>query len=65
VTTGAAAAAAKTTGGGAVGTNCSTTSNEIARFALTEAEPAYGNGYAGGSSNGMILVSNIAYWVSI
>jgi hypothetical protein len=61
VTTGPAAAAAKTTGGGAVGTKCSTTSNEIARFALTEAEPAYGNGYAGGSSNGMILVSNIAY----
>lgn len=61
VTTGPAAVAAKTLGGGKVGTNCSTTSDQIARFALTEAEPAYGNGYAGGSSNGMIQVSNIAY----
>jgi hypothetical protein len=48
-------------GGGKVGTNCSTTGNQAARWALSEANPAYGNQYAGGSSSGMILVSNIAY----
>ena len=30
-------------------------------MALSEANPAQGNQYAGGSSNGMILVNNIAY----
>jgi hypothetical protein len=61
VTSGPGAVAAKTVGGGKVGTACSTTGNQAARWAFTEAEPAYGNQYAGGSSNGMILVNNIAY----
>jgi len=61
VTAGPSAVAAKTVGGGKVGSNCSTTGNQAARWALSEAEPAYGNQYAGGSSNGMILVNNIAY----
>jgi hypothetical protein len=61
VTSGPAAVAAKTVGGGKVGTACSTTGNQAARWALSEANPAYGNQYAGGSSSGMILVSNIAY----
>jgi len=61
VTAGPSAVAAKTVGGGKVGSNCSTTGNQAARWALSEAEPAYGNQYAGGSSNGMILVNNTAY----
>jgi hypothetical protein len=64
VTTGAAAIAAKTVAGGknqAAGTPCSTTGNEQARFALTEANSAYGNAYAGGGQSGMILVNTIAY----
>lgn len=61
VIAGPSAVAAKTVGGGKVGTNCSTTGNQAARWALSEAEPTYGNLYAGGSSNGMILVNNIAY----
>jgi hypothetical protein len=61
VTVGPAAVAAKTLGGGKVGSNCSTTGNQAARWALSEAEPAYGNQYAGGSSSGMILVNNTAY----
>jgi hypothetical protein len=61
VIAGPSAVAAKTVGGGKVGSNCSTTGNQAARWALSEAEPAYGNQYAGGSSNGMILVNNIAY----
>ncbi len=61
VTSGPSAVAAKTVGGGKVGSNCSTTGNQAARWALSEAEPAYGNQYAGGSSNGMILVNNTAY----
>jgi hypothetical protein len=61
VTAGPPAVAAKTVGGGKVGSNCSTTGNQAARWALSEANPAQGNQYAGGSSNGMILVNNIAY----
>jgi hypothetical protein len=61
VISGPSAVAAKTVGGGKVGSNCSTTGNQAARWALSEAEPAYGNQYAGGSSNGMILVNNTAY----
>jgi hypothetical protein len=60
-TSGPAATAAKTVGGGKVGTACSTTGNQQARFALTEANPAAGNQYAGGGASGMILVANTAY----
>ncbi len=54
VTTGPAAQAAGTTGGGAVGTNCSTTANQQARFALTEASPIQGNLYQGGGNSALI-----------
>jgi hypothetical protein len=43
------------------GQPCSVTGNEQARFALTEANPAYGNQYAGGGSSGMILVNTIGF----
>jgi Carboxypeptidase regulatory-like domain len=45
----------------APGAPCSVTGDQQLRYAFTEANPAYGNQYAGGSSNGMILVSNIGY----
>jgi Carboxypeptidase regulatory-like domain len=54
VTTGPAAQAAGTTGGGKVGSNCSTTANENARFALTEASPIQGNLYDGGTNSALI-----------
>ncbi|MGA7341429.1 MAG: carboxypeptidase regulatory-like domain-containing protein, partial [Terracidiphilus sp.] len=54
VTTGPAAQAAGTTGGGKVGANCSTTANENARFALTEASPVQGNLYDGGGNSALI-----------
>ena len=49
-----AAQAAGTVGGGAVGTNCSTTANEQARFILTEASPVQGNLYQGGGNSALI-----------
>ncbi|HEU5339885.1 carboxypeptidase-like regulatory domain-containing protein [Edaphobacter sp.] len=57
VTTGPAAHAAGTPG--AVGTPCSTTKNQQARFALTEANPSQGNQILGGS--GSYLVNNLAW----
>ncbi len=45
----------------AAGKPCSVTGNQRARFALTEANPAQGDGYAGGSSSGMILVNTIGF----
>ena len=60
VTTGPAAAAAGTTGGGAVGSACSTTKNQQARFALTEANPAQGNQIQGGGG-GSVLIGDTAY----
>jgi hypothetical protein len=57
VTLGPAAVAALTLGGGPVGTPCSTTGNQQARFLLTEANPSQGNQYAGGST----YVNDIAY----
>jgi hypothetical protein len=53
VTTGAAAVAAGTTSPKA-GSNCSTTTNQQARFALTEASPAQGNIYDGGSNSAYV-----------
>jgi len=71
VTTGPAAVASHTVGGGPVGTPCSVNStnqntklgiynNQQARFALTEANPAQGNYYSGGSG-GSLIESNSAY----
>ena len=57
VTTGPAATGAGTPG--AVGTACSTTKNQQARFALTEANPTQGNLILGG--NGSYLVNDIAW----
>jgi hypothetical protein len=54
VTTGPAAQAAGTVGGGKVGSNCSTTANEQARFILTEASPVQGNLYQGGGNSALI-----------
>jgi hypothetical protein len=45
---------------GAQGTNCSTTGNQNSRFALTIANPAQGNQYAGGGT-GSVMESNSAY----
>jgi hypothetical protein len=45
----------------ASGAPCSVTGDQQVRFALTEANPAQGNGYAGGSSSGMILVNTIGF----
>jgi hypothetical protein len=59
-TTGPAAKAAGTTGGGAVGTPCSSTKNQQARFALTEANPAYGNQIQGGGG-GSVLIGDTAH----
>jgi len=56
-TSGAAATAGKTVGGGAVGTPCSTTANQQARFLLTEANPGQGNQFVGGGG-GSVLESN-------
>jgi hypothetical protein len=53
VTTGAAAAAAGTANP-KVGSNCSTTANEQARFVLTEANPSQGNLYQGGGASALI-----------
>jgi Carboxypeptidase regulatory-like domain len=53
-----AAVAAKYSAPGAA---CSVPGDQQLRYAFTEANPAYGNQYAGGSSNGMILVSTNAY----
>lgn len=53
ITTGPAAAAGGTTNP-KVGSNCSTTGNEQARFALTEANPAQGNLFQGGSASAII-----------
>jgi hypothetical protein len=53
ITTGAAATAAKTTNPMA-GTPCSTTSNEQARFLLTEANPSQGNLYQGGGASALV-----------
>ncbi len=53
VTTGPAAQAAGTTSP-AVGSACSTTANQQARFALTEASPIQGNIYDGGSNSAYI-----------
>ena len=73
VTTGPAAAAAGTTGGGPVGTPCSvsspnltpalktrgvTKSNQPARLALAEANPAQGNYYSGGNGGSLIETNN-------
>jgi hypothetical protein len=58
---GPAAVAAKTVGGGKVGTACSTTGNQQARFAFTEANPAQGNQYGGGAANGVIQINTNAY----
>jgi hypothetical protein len=55
VTTGPAAVAAKTLGGGPVGTACSTTANQQARFALVEANPAQGNQYLGGGGGSVVV----------
>ncbi len=74
VTTGPAAVAAGTLGGGPVGTPCSVSNanltsalqklgvknNQQARLALTEANPAQGNYYSGGSG-GSLIESNSAY----
>jgi hypothetical protein len=49
-----AAQAGGTVGGGKVGTNCSTTANEQARFILTEASPVQGNLYQGGGNSALI-----------
>lgn len=53
VTTGPAATAGKTTNP-TVGSPCSTTSNQQARFILTEANPIQGNLYQGGSASALI-----------
>lgn len=53
VTTGSAASAAGTTSP-KVGSPCSTTSNEQARFILTEANPSQGNLYQGGGASALI-----------
>jgi hypothetical protein len=45
---------------GAPGTNCSTPANQNSRFALTIANPAQGNQYAGGGT-GSVIESNTAY----
>ncbi|MGO9434127.1 MAG: carboxypeptidase regulatory-like domain-containing protein [Terracidiphilus sp.] len=58
VTTGPAAVAAKTTNP-TVGSACSTTANQQARFLLTEASPVQGNIYDGGSNSA--LISNLAW----
>ena len=60
VTTGAAAKAAGTTGGGKVGTACSTTSNQQARFALTEINSTQGNQIQGGGG-GSVMIDDRAY----
>jgi hypothetical protein len=57
VTTGSAATAAGTPG--AVGTACSTTKNQQARFSLTEANPSQGNQILGGA--GSYLVNDTAW----
>jgi hypothetical protein len=57
---GPAAKAAGVTGGGVVGKACSTTNDQQARFALTEANPLYGNQYLGGGG-GSVLVNDIAW----
>jgi len=59
VTSGAAAIAAKTTAANNPSGACSTTGNEQARFILTEASPAQGNIYDGGSNSAYI--SDIAW----
>jgi len=53
ITTGPAAQAAGTVTP-KVGSNCSTTANQQARFALTEASPIQGNIYDGGSNSAFI-----------
>jgi hypothetical protein len=74
VTTGPAASAAGTLGGGPVGSPCSVSSanvnltavkalgvkasNQQARLALTEANPAQGNFYSGGSGGSLIETNN-------
>jgi hypothetical protein len=60
VTTGPAAAAAKTLTPKA-GSPCSTTTNEQARFVLTEASPVQGNLYQGGTNSAVI---NGAAWAN-
>ena len=59
-TTGPAAKAGGVLGGGKVGANCSTTNDEQARFALTEANPAQGNNIEGGGG-GSVIVNDIAW----
>lgn len=54
VTSGAAAVAAKTQSFNNPSGACSTTGNEQARFILTEASPAAGNIYDGGSNSALI-----------
>jgi hypothetical protein len=63
VTTGPAAKAAGTLGGGTVGSLCSSTKNQQARFLLTESNPLAGNAYAGGNTNGggTINVNDVAW----
>jgi hypothetical protein len=58
ITTGPAATAGKTTNP-TVGSPCSTTSNQQARFILTEANPTEGNLYQGGGASA--LVNDIAW----
>ena len=53
ITTGPAAAAAGTTNP-KVGSNCSTTGNQQARFILTEANPSQGNLFQGGSASAVV-----------
>ncbi len=60
LTSGPAAKAAKTTGGGKVGTACSTTGNQQARFSLTESNPAQGNQIQGGGA-GSVEVNDVAW----
>ena len=54
VTSGAAATAAKTTAANNPTGPCSTTATQQARFILTEASPAQGNIYDGGSNSALI-----------
>jgi hypothetical protein len=59
VTSGPAAVAGKTVTP-AVGSNCSTTANQQARFRLTEASPVQGNLYQGGGG-GSVLINDTAW----
>ena len=60
VITGAAAKSAGVPGGGKVGAACSTTNDQQARFALTEANPIQGNQMQGGGG-GSVIVNDTAW----